>query len=93
MILRYSLPCIHPQVRTSAPSNGELQQVLKTNWDIIQNQEKEKNRVRESHYEVIEYKGRIGAAGILTNGKTVKQGTLAQCEKYCRTKGITPERV
>lgn len=46
-----------------------------------------------TNYEVIEYKGRIGAAGILTNGKTVKKGTLAQCEKYCRTKGITAERI
>lgn len=46
-----------------------------------------------THYEVIEYKERIGDAGILTNGKTVKQGTLAQCEKYCRTKGIITERL
>lgn len=41
----------------------------------------------ETHYEVISYTHRT-PIGVLANGKTLKQGTKAQCEKYCRTKNI-----
>lgn len=46
----------------------------------------------ETHWEVISYT-EISKIGILLNGKTVKKGTKAQCEKYCRIKGITAEVV
>lgn len=47
MTLRYFLPSTCSQVRISAPGNGELQQVLKTSWEIIQSPEKEEeNPVR-----------------------------------------------
>lgn len=40
-----------------------------------------------THWEVISYTG-ISKIGVLLNGKTLKTGTKAQCEKYCRTKSI-----
>ena len=46
----------------------------------------------ETHWEVISYTG-ISKIGILLNGKIMKKGTRAQCEKYCRIKGITAEVV
>lgn len=46
----------------------------------------------ETHWEVREYthRTRIGA---LANGKTLKAGTKAQCEQYCRRVGINAERI
>ena len=43
-----------------------------------------------THYEVRSYT-HITPIGIYAGGKTLKQGTLAQCERYCRSKGIQPE--
>lgn len=44
-----------------------------------------------THYEIRSYT-HITPIGIYAGGKTLKRGTLVQCEKYCRTKGIQPER-
>lgn len=40
-----------------------------------------------THYEVISYT-HITPIGIYAGAKTLKKGTLAQCKKYCRNKGI-----
>lgn len=45
------------------------------------------NGTMETYYEVREYTHRT-PIGVLANGKTLKQGTKAQCEKYIRTKNI-----
>lgn len=45
------------------------------------------NGTMETHWEVREYTHRT-AIGVLANGKTLKKGTKAQCEKYCRTVGV-----
>lgn len=44
-----------------------------------------------THYEVRSYT-HITPIGVYAGGKTLKRGTLTQCEKYCRTKGIQPEQ-
>lgn len=44
-----------------------------------------------THWEVISYT-HITPIGIYAGGKTLKSGTKRQCEKYCRTKGITPQK-
>lgn len=44
-----------------------------------------------THYEVCSYT-HITPIGVYAGGKTLKQGTLAQCEKYCRLKKIQPEK-
>ena len=43
-----------------------------------------------TNYEVRSYT-HVTPIGIYANGKTLKRGTKKQCEKYCRTKEITPE--
>lgn len=43
-----------------------------------------------THWEVRSYTHKT-SIGALANGKTLKKGTKAQCEKYCRTKNITVE--
>ena len=48
------------------------------------------NGTMATHWEVREYTHRT-AIGILANGKTLKEGTKAQCEKYIRTKSIKIE--
>lgn len=45
-----------------------------------------------THYEVIQYERRY-ANGFFGNGKTLKRGTLKECRKYCRTKGIPAEEI
>jgi hypothetical protein len=40
-----------------------------------------------THYEVRSYTHRT-PIGVLADGKTLKSGTKAQCEKYIRLKGI-----
>lgn len=42
----------------------------------------------ETHWEVRAYTHRT-PIGILANGKTLKAGTKAQCERYLRAKGFT----
>lgn len=44
----------------------------------------------ETHWEVREYSHRT-AIGALANGKTLKAGTKAQCQKYIRLKSIVIE--
>lgn len=41
----------------------------------------------ETHWEVREYT-HITPIGVLANGKTIKAGTKAQCQKYIRLKNI-----
>lgn len=48
------------------------------------------NGTMDTHWEVREYTHRT-PIGALANGKTLKKGTKVQCEKYCRTAGITLE--
>ena len=45
-----------------------------------------------THWEVISYTHKSNT-GVLMNGKTLKKGTKAQCEKYCRTKNIIVEGI
>lgn len=44
-----------------------------------------------THYEIRSYT-HITPIGVYAGGKTLKSGTKQQCERYCRIKGITPER-
>ena len=46
----------------------------------------------ETHYEVLSY-SHITKIGVLANGKTLKRGTLKQCEAFCRKKGISLSEV
>ena len=48
------------------------------------------NGTMTTHWEVRSYTHK-SPIGVLMNGKTLKKGTKAQCEKYCRTKNITVE--
>ena len=43
-----------------------------------------------THWEVRSYTHK-SSIGVLMNGKTLKKGTKAQCEKYLRLKNITAE--
>lgn len=43
-----------------------------------------------THYEVRSY-SHISPIGVLMNGKTLKKGSKAQCEKYCRLKGLSAD--
>lgn len=43
-----------------------------------------------THWEVRSYSG-ISPIGVLLNGKTLKKGTLTQCENYIRRKQIAIE--
>lgn len=45
-----------------------------------------------THWEVRSYTHKT-PIGVLANGKTLKKGTKAQCEKYCRITKITVEEV
>ena len=45
---------------------------------------------RSTHWEVRSYTHK-SSIGVLMNGKTLKKGSKAQCEKYLRLKGITVE--
>lgn len=49
------------------------------------------NGTMSTHWEVREYTHRT-AIGILANGKTLKYGTKAQCEKFIRTKSLKIEK-
>ena len=44
-----------------------------------------------THYEVCSYT-HITPIGVYAGEKTLKQGTLAQCEKYCRLKKFSLKR-
>lgn len=45
------------------------------------------NGTMKTHYEVRSYT-HITRIGAYAGGKTLKKGSLKQCEKYCRIKGI-----
>ena len=44
-----------------------------------------------THWEIRSYT-HITPIGVYAGGKTLKSGTKQQCEKYCRSKDIVPER-
>ena len=44
-----------------------------------------------THWEVRGYT-HITPIGIYAGGKTLKSGTKKECDKYCRIKGIKPEK-
>lgn len=48
------------------------------------------NGTMTTHWEVISYTHK-SPIGVLVNGKTLKKGTKAQCEKYCMVKNIITE--
>lgn len=50
------------------------------------------NGTMETHWEVREYSHRT-PIGVLANGKTLKKGTKAQCEKFSRMKNIKVEMI
>ena len=45
-----------------------------------------------THWEVRSYTHKT-PIGILANGKTLKEGTKAECKKYCKTQNIIVEVV
>lgn len=50
------------------------------------------NGTMTTHFEVRSYTHKT-AIGILANGKTLKQGTKKQCEKYIRVKNIVIDEI
>ena len=46
--------------------------------------------IMSTHWEVRSYTHK-SPIGVLMNGKTLKKGSKAQCEKYLRLKGIAVE--